>query len=149
MRLCKLRSKWRPIVSEATLVQDSHSQPARQMAEAFEQSIQPDGKRDPKKKALADESWWWTLSGPEAACESCGAKLPAGQKIAYHYRPAKVYCPDCARQSGVAGLCKASKKLQRSQRALERHSAKALELKEALERHSAKALELREALLEP
>jgi hypothetical protein len=117
------------------------------MDEMLKQSIQPDGNRDPKGKAPADESWWWTLSGPEAACESCGAELPAGQKIAYHYRPAKVYCPECARRAGVAGLCKASKKLQRKQRALERHNAKVLELKEAMERHSAKALELREALL--
>lgn len=94
------------------------------------------------------DRWWWTLAGREAVCESCEAKLQPGQKIAYHYIPSQVYCPACARKMGVSGLCKPSRRLEISERALERHSAKVQELKEALERRNAKVLELRKALLQ-
>ena len=98
--------------------------------------------------ASSTSGWWWTLARQEAVCEACEVKLPTGQKIAYHYAPAKVRCLSCAYKTEVAGQCKASKKLQRSERALERHSVKVLELKEALERRSGKVLEIRKALFQ-
>jgi hypothetical protein len=112
--------------------ESSYRRPGRQTNEASGQLFRPEDKRDPKKKAPTGDRWWWTLAAREADCENCQEQLLPKQKIAYHFKPTKVYCPDCAHKLSVSGLCKPSKKLRRSERALERHSAKALELGKAL-----------------
>ncbi|MEX2107466.1 MAG: hypothetical protein WD827_01110 [Solirubrobacterales bacterium] len=57
------------------------------------------------------KGWWWTLSKHETNCMSCGVHLLAQEKIAYHHKKGKIFCPDCAQAKQVSEMCEPSRKL--------------------------------------
>lgn len=86
------------------------------VSDASGQSIRTDDSRpQPAPRASgkrkARNGWWWTLSGREVDCHSCGKHLLAREKIAYNHQTRKIFCPSCAIEESVSEMCKPSRKL--------------------------------------